>query len=73
MHLGGAVLFVKDLPRMREFYGDMLQARPCNQECTDSYALFELNGGRLVLHAIPEEYRATSRSRPHHRNVKGIR
>jgi len=56
MHLNGAVLFVKDFPRMRDFYGGMLQARPVNQEWTESYALFVLKGGRFVLHAIPDEY-----------------
>lgn len=56
MHLSGAVLFVKDLPGMREFYGNMLQVRPTNNEQTDSFALFDLNGGRLLLHAIPPEY-----------------
>jgi len=56
MHLNGAVLFVKDFPRMRDFYGDMLQARPINREATDSYALFTPNGGRFAIHAIPQEY-----------------
>jgi predicted enzyme related to lactoylglutathione lyase len=56
MHLSGAVLFVNDLPRMRKFYGDMLQARPVNAE--DSYALFELNGSRFLLHAIAAEFAA---------------
>lgn len=34
----------------------MLQSRPVNREWSDSYALFDLNGGRFALHAIPEEY-----------------
>jgi catechol 2,3-dioxygenase-like lactoylglutathione lyase family enzyme len=56
MQLGGAVLFVKDLPGMRAFYGEMLQAQPVNKEQTDSYALFDLHGSRFLLHAIPPEY-----------------
>jgi predicted enzyme related to lactoylglutathione lyase len=56
MHLNGAVLFVKDLQRMRDFYGRMLQKKPLNEEWTDSHALFDLNGDRFVLHAIPDEY-----------------
>jgi catechol 2,3-dioxygenase-like lactoylglutathione lyase family enzyme len=56
MHLSGAVLYVKDLPGMRDFYGDMLRARPINKEHTESYALFDLNGSRFLLHAIPAEY-----------------
>jgi predicted enzyme related to lactoylglutathione lyase len=56
MHLSGAILFVKDFQRMRDFYAGMLQTRPLNEEGTGSYALFDLNGGRFVLHAIPDEY-----------------
>jgi len=41
---------------MREFYTQLLQSLPIDEESTDSYARFDLKGGALVLHAIPEEY-----------------
>ena len=56
MHLNGAVLFVKDFQRMRDFYAGMLETRPLSEEWTDSHAVFDLNGGTFVLHAIPDDY-----------------
>ena len=56
MQLRGAILFVKDFPRMRESYKDMLQVGPVNTEWVDVWARFDLGGADFALHAIPEEY-----------------
>ena len=56
MHLCGAVLFVSNLARMREFYAEMLQTPPGGTDYPDSYAVFDLSGDKLFLHAIPPEY-----------------
>jgi catechol 2,3-dioxygenase-like lactoylglutathione lyase family enzyme len=50
------MLYVKDLARMREFYGSVLQAPPINTEWTDTWALFNVGGTKLALHAIPAKY-----------------
>jgi catechol 2,3-dioxygenase-like lactoylglutathione lyase family enzyme len=47
------MLYVKDLPRMRDFYQQMLGAEPINTEWKDTWALFEAGGVRFALHAIP--------------------
>ena len=55
MKLRGALLYVKDLERMRKFYSELLGAKPANQNMTDVWASFETGGGRFALHAIPAE------------------
>jgi predicted enzyme related to lactoylglutathione lyase len=55
MKLACSMLYVKDFPRMREFYGNMLRAQPVNTELTDTWALFDLGGSGFALHAIPAE------------------
>jgi catechol 2,3-dioxygenase-like lactoylglutathione lyase family enzyme len=50
------MLYVKDLPRMKDFYHRMLGAQPVNTEWTETWALFEAGGTRFALHAIPVEY-----------------
>ena len=55
MQLRGAVPYVKDLDRMKRFYGEMLGAIPTNRLWTDSWATFEAGGTRFSLHAIPAE------------------
>lgn len=55
MQLRSAILYVKDLERMKRFYGDMLRANPSNQNWTDTWASFEIDGVRFSLHAIPAE------------------
>lgn len=49
------MLYVKDLERMRRFYGEMLGVPPINQEWTDVWAAFDTGGARFALHAIPAE------------------
>jgi catechol 2,3-dioxygenase-like lactoylglutathione lyase family enzyme len=56
MTLVCSMLFVKHFARMREFYGNLLQAQPINTEWRDRWAFFEAGGAGLALHAIPEEY-----------------
>ncbi len=55
MRLRSAMLYVKDLERMKQFYGDMLGVRATNQDWTDVWATFDTGGARLALHAIPAE------------------
>ena len=55
MRLGCAMLYVKDLPRMKEFYSEMLGSSPINKEWMDSWAEFDAGGVRFALHAIPAE------------------
>jgi len=47
------MLYVRDLPRMREFYAQMLGSAPVNAEAHDTWALFDAGGTQFALHAIP--------------------
>ncbi len=49
------MLYVKDLERMKQFYGDLLGVKPFNQDWTDVWATFDTGGTRFALHAIPAE------------------
>jgi predicted enzyme related to lactoylglutathione lyase len=53
MTLECSMLYVKDIARMREFYGNVFQTPPINTEWTDSWALFDAGGTKFALHAIP--------------------
>src|SRR5215469_5617521 len=53
MQLCGAMLYAKDLERMKRFYGDLLKVEPSNRDWADVWALFETGGVRFHLHAIP--------------------
>jgi predicted enzyme related to lactoylglutathione lyase len=55
MLLRGAMLYVKDLEQMKQFYGDMLGVKSTNQEWTDVWATFDTGAVRFALHAIPGE------------------
>lgn len=55
MQLRSAILYVKDLDRMRRFYSEMLGTLPTNHHWTDTWATFETGGARFSLHAIPAE------------------
>lgn len=55
MKLGCALLYVKDLPRMRQFYENILNVRPVNTQWPENWALFDLGGAEFALHAIPQE------------------
>jgi predicted enzyme related to lactoylglutathione lyase len=55
MQLRGAMLYVKNLERMKRFYSEMLGIDPANQRWTDMWAAFDAGGVRFALHAIPAE------------------
>ena len=55
MQLRIAMLYVKDLERMKRFYSDMLGVKPIDQDWTDVWATFDTGGARFALHAIPAE------------------
>ena len=55
MRLSSAMVYVKDLPRMRAFYGEMLGVKPSNDTWTDSWTEFDAGGVLFALHAIPPE------------------
>jgi predicted enzyme related to lactoylglutathione lyase len=55
MQLRSAMLYVKDLEGMKQFYSDMLGVKPNNKEWTDVWATFDTGSTRFSLHAIPAE------------------
>jgi predicted enzyme related to lactoylglutathione lyase len=55
MQLRIAMLYVKDLERMKGFYGEMLGVEPTNQTLTDVWATFHTGGVLFALHAIPAD------------------
>lgn len=55
MQLRSAMLFVKDLERMKRFYCDMLGVEPTDQNSTNVWAAFDIGPVRFALHAIPAE------------------
>lgn len=55
MQLRGAILYVKELERMKCFYGAMLGTSSSNQEWADLWVAFKTGGSCLYLHAIPAE------------------
>lgn len=54
MNLACSLLYVRDLVRMREFYGAILQTTPANTRWTDTWVLFNTGSASFALHAIPE-------------------
>ena len=53
MRLGGAILFVRDLPRMATFYASVLGLQPIHETRTDDWIEFDAGHTRFSLHAIP--------------------
>jgi predicted enzyme related to lactoylglutathione lyase len=53
MQLRGAMLYVRDLERMKRFYGDMLGIEATNQNWENAWAIFDTGDVRFALHAIP--------------------
>lgn len=53
MQLRTAMLFVKDLPRMRRFYAEALGLTELPERQGDGWAEFAAGGVTLGLHAIP--------------------
>lgn len=58
MSLACAMLYVRDLGRMRAFYEKVLQAHPVNTQWTDTWAFFDLQDAGFALHAIPVQHSA---------------
>jgi len=48
MQLYRAMIYVKDFPRMRQFYSEMLGSQPVNRESTDTWAEFETGDARFA-------------------------
>jgi predicted enzyme related to lactoylglutathione lyase len=63
MRLACAMIYVKDMPRMKEFYGQLLGAQTVSNESSDSWALFETDGASVALHAIGEHAADISQAR----------
>jgi catechol 2,3-dioxygenase-like lactoylglutathione lyase family enzyme len=55
MQLHRAMIYVKDLPRMREFYSQMLGVKPVNEKWAGEWAEFDAGSARFALHAIPAD------------------
>jgi catechol 2,3-dioxygenase-like lactoylglutathione lyase family enzyme len=53
MRLKCAMIFVKDLDRMAEFYGQTLGLKPRAETRTDAWVEFDAGNATLALHAIP--------------------
>ncbi|MBS1829652.1 MAG: hypothetical protein JST93_30410 [Acidobacteria bacterium] len=53
MTLRGAMIYVKDFPRMRDFYAALLGVAPHNTEWTDMWAEFATGEAAFCLHAVP--------------------
>ena len=55
MRFSCAMLYVKDLLRMRDFYSELLGAKPINTKWTDAWARFDVGETSFALHAIPPD------------------
>ncbi len=53
MRLNGAMIYVKDLPRMASFYEMSLGLKPIKETRMDTWVEFDTGGSRFALHAIP--------------------
>ena len=72
MRLLGAMIFVKDLPRMAAFYETSLGLQPIQETRMDAWVEFDAGGSRFALHAIPAsiaaEIEIASPPQPRERN-----
>ncbi len=55
MQLRRAILFVKDMPRMTDFYRDALAMRITSGSLDEGWVELDAGGSGLALHAIPPE------------------
>jgi predicted enzyme related to lactoylglutathione lyase len=53
MKLGMAMIFAKDMDRMTTFYRDGLGLQLLPGESSEGWTVFDADGTRLALHAIP--------------------
>jgi predicted enzyme related to lactoylglutathione lyase len=49
------MIYVKDLPRMKAFYSQLLGVKPVNEKWVDEWAEFDTGSARFALHAIPAD------------------
>jgi len=55
MRLNRAMIFVKDIHRMAEFYTNTLGLRPIEETRMENWVEFEAGATRFSLHAVPAE------------------
>jgi predicted enzyme related to lactoylglutathione lyase len=55
MQLRGAMIFVKDLNRMVDFYANTIGFKAVDQTRMETWVEFESGAARFSLHAIPSE------------------
>lgn len=53
------MLYVKDLERMKQFYGQLLRFQPSNDDSTGVWAVFQNGGVQFALHAVPSHIAAS--------------
>ncbi len=53
MRLNGAMIYVKDLPRMAAFYETSLGLKPIQETRMDTWVEFDTGGSCFSFHAIP--------------------
>ena len=72
MRLRGAMIYVKDLPRMMAFYRDTLGLKLIDETQSASYVEFDAGSANFALHAIPDhlagQIEILSPSRPRENN-----
>jgi predicted enzyme related to lactoylglutathione lyase len=54
MKLSCAILFAKDVARLRTFYSDVLRLAVCEAASAGDWVRLEAGGASLALHAIPK-------------------
>jgi catechol 2,3-dioxygenase-like lactoylglutathione lyase family enzyme len=57
MRLNEVMIYVKDLPRMKSFYRDVLGIKPIESE-SDTYVAFNAGAARFALHTVPDHVAA---------------
>ncbi len=67
------MLYVKDLPGMREFYAKLLQTQPAKAEWSDTWALFDVGKTSFALHAIPSGASDTGPASPAEREQSPVK
>ena len=57
LELCRAILFVKDMDKMSDFYTGMLGIRPMPDDNNPDWRTFETGAGQLAFHSIPQPWR----------------
>ncbi len=73
MRLNRAMIYVKDLPRMAAFYGEILGLKAIEETRMDNWVEFEAGTARFALHAVPShlarQIEISSPPQPRERNA----